>query len=94
MQLHVAESIQAPPAAQADALAALYGNTRAQGLNAEVKRRILMGTHALSAGFFDAYYKRAQQVIGLLYEWPESASVHKNAFGDAWLSAPGQQGPF
>ena len=50
-------------AAQAEALGALYGNTRAQGLNAEVKRRILMGTHALSAGYFDAYYKRAQQVL-------------------------------
>ena len=48
---------------QADALGALYGNTRAQGLNDEVKRRILMGTHALSAGYYDAYYKRAQQVL-------------------------------
>jgi len=35
---------------------------RAEGLGAEVKRRILMGTYALSAGYYDAYYKRAQQV--------------------------------
>jgi Asp-tRNA(Asn)/Glu-tRNA(Gln) amidotransferase A subunit family amidase len=35
---------------------------RADGLGAEVKRRILMGTYALSAGYYDAYYKRAQQV--------------------------------
>ena len=47
---------------QAEALQKLYGGTRAKGLNGEVKRRILMGTHALSAGYFDAYYKRAQQV--------------------------------
>lgn len=35
---------------------------RGAGLGAEVKRRILMGTYALSAGYYDAYYKRAQQV--------------------------------
>ncbi|CAL5220479.1 g2503 [Coccomyxa viridis] len=39
-----------------------YNTTRQEGLNAEVKRRILMGTYALSAGYYDAYYKRAQQV--------------------------------
>ena len=41
-----------------------YNDTRREGLNAEVKRRILMGTYALSAGYYDAYYKRAQQVVG------------------------------
>jgi hypothetical protein len=40
----------------------LYNSTRGQGLGQEVKRRILMGTYALSAGYYDAYYKRAQQV--------------------------------
>lgn len=40
----------------------MYNETRGEGLNAEVKRRILMGTYALSAGYYDAYYKRAQQV--------------------------------
>ena len=40
----------------------MYNETRAAGLNAEVKRRILMGTYTLSAGYYDAYYKRAQQV--------------------------------
>ena len=39
-----------------------YNSSRGEGLNAEVKRRILMGTYALSAGYYDAYYKRAQQV--------------------------------
>lgn len=41
----------------------MYKGTRHDGLGAEVKRRILMGTYALSAGFYDAYYKRAQQVF-------------------------------
>ena len=41
-----------------------YNVTRREGLSPEVKRRILMGTYALSAGYYDAYYKRAQQVGG------------------------------
>lgn len=43
-------------------LASLFAGSRAEGLGGEVKRRILMGTYALSAGYYDAYYKRAQQV--------------------------------
>lgn len=39
----------------------MYNATRHDGLGQEVKRRILMGTYALSAGYYDAYYKRAQQ---------------------------------
>lgn len=50
----------------ADELTSLYGDSRAQGFGAEVKRRILMGTYALSAGYYDAYYKRAQQVRTLV----------------------------
>ncbi|GAU42676.1 hypothetical protein TSUD_131040 [Trifolium subterraneum] len=46
----------------ADELDSLYGDSRANGLGSEVKMRILMGTYALSAGYYDAYYKRAQQV--------------------------------
>ncbi|KAL2460445.1 Glutamyl-tRNA(Gln) amidotransferase subunit A [Abeliophyllum distichum] len=45
-----------------DELNSLYGYSRAQGFGSEVKMRILMGTYALSAGYYDAYYKRAQQV--------------------------------
>jgi aspartyl-tRNA(Asn)/glutamyl-tRNA(Gln) amidotransferase subunit A len=40
----------------------LYEQTRAQGFGAEVKRRIMLGTFALSAGYYDAYYGRAQRV--------------------------------
>jgi len=43
-------------------LRAMYGATRGEGLGAEVKRRVLMGTYALSAGYVDAYYARAQRV--------------------------------
>ena len=51
---------------QADSLLGMYASTRGAGLSAEVKRRILTGTYALSAGFYDAYYKRAQQVLLVL----------------------------
>ena len=47
---------------QADSLLGMYARTRSAGLGDEVKRRILTGTYALSAGFYDAYYQRAQQV--------------------------------
>ena len=47
---------------QEDSLRKMYHSTRMQGFGAEQKRRILMGTYALSAGYIDAYYTRAQQV--------------------------------
>jgi aspartyl-tRNA(Asn)/glutamyl-tRNA(Gln) amidotransferase subunit A len=49
-------------------LAAMYSHSRDQGFGAEVKRRILLGTYALSAGYYDAYYLKAQQVRRLLAE--------------------------
>jgi aspartyl-tRNA(Asn)/glutamyl-tRNA(Gln) amidotransferase subunit A len=47
-------------------LSAMFRETRDQGFGAEVKRRILLGTYALSAGYYDAYYRKAQQVRTLL----------------------------
>ena len=47
-------------------LSEMYRETRDQGFGAEVKRRILLGTYALSAGYYDAYYRKAQQVRTLL----------------------------
>jgi aspartyl-tRNA(Asn)/glutamyl-tRNA(Gln) amidotransferase subunit A len=53
-------------APDANSLSAMYRQSRALGFGAEVKRRILLGTYALSAGYYDAYYKKAQQVRTLL----------------------------
>jgi aspartyl-tRNA(Asn)/glutamyl-tRNA(Gln) amidotransferase subunit A len=53
-------------AKNADTLGAMYRQSRDIGFGAEVKRRILLGTYALSAGYYDAYYKKAQQVRTLL----------------------------
>lgn len=47
-------------------LMSLYGATRDAGFGAEVKRRILLGTFVLSAGYYDAYYRKAQQVRTLI----------------------------
>jgi aspartyl-tRNA(Asn)/glutamyl-tRNA(Gln) amidotransferase subunit A len=44
----------------------LYMKTRAEGFGAEVKRRIMLGTYALSAGYYEAYYKKGQQVRTLI----------------------------
>jgi aspartyl-tRNA(Asn)/glutamyl-tRNA(Gln) amidotransferase subunit A len=45
---------------------ALYRTTRGEGFGEEVRRRILIGTYVLSAGYYDAYYKKAQQVRALI----------------------------
>ncbi|MFA6547521.1 MAG: Asp-tRNA(Asn)/Glu-tRNA(Gln) amidotransferase subunit GatA [Candidatus Magasanikbacteria bacterium] len=52
--------------AEAKDLFDVYAKSRAQGFPEEVKRRILIGTYALSAGYYDAYYKKAQQVRTLI----------------------------
>ena len=53
-------------AEDADSLASMTARSRAEGFGAEVQRRILIGTYALSAGYVDAYYKKAQQVRTLI----------------------------
>ncbi len=53
---------------RSETLAAMYRHTRDEAFGAEVKRRILLGTYALSAGYYDAYYGKAQQVRRLLAE--------------------------
>lgn len=51
---------------QAESLNILYKKSRAEGFGEEVKRRILLGTFVLSAGYYDAYYQKAQQVRRLI----------------------------
>ena len=53
-------------AADADDLVDLYRTTRARGFGSEVKRRIMLGTYVLSAGYYDAYYLQAQKVRTLV----------------------------
>ncbi|MCS6930965.1 MAG: Asp-tRNA(Asn)/Glu-tRNA(Gln) amidotransferase subunit GatA [Acetobacteraceae bacterium] len=53
-------------AQQGDHLRALYEATRAEGFGREVQRRILIGTYVLSAGYYDAYYLKAQKVRALI----------------------------
>src|SRR5437868_3454936 len=53
-------------AAGAKTLSEMYRRTRDEGFGAEVKRRIMLGTYALSAGYYDAYYLKAQRVRTLL----------------------------
>jgi aspartyl-tRNA(Asn)/glutamyl-tRNA(Gln) amidotransferase subunit A len=53
---------------KADTLIDLYKRSRSQGFGDEVKRRILIGTYALSSGYYDAYYKKASQVRTLIVE--------------------------
>jgi aspartyl-tRNA(Asn)/glutamyl-tRNA(Gln) amidotransferase subunit A len=55
-------------APKSDTLASMYRRTRDLGFGAEVKRRILLGTYVLSHGYYDAYYRKAQQVRRLLAE--------------------------
>jgi aspartyl-tRNA(Asn)/glutamyl-tRNA(Gln) amidotransferase subunit A len=63
--------------AEAKDLMEIYMNTRSQGFGLEVKRRIMLGTYALSSGYYDAYYKKAQQVRTLI----------KNDFENAFAKA-------
>ena len=53
----------------------MYLKTRSEGFGSEVKRRIMLGTYALSAGYYDAYYKKAQQARTLI----------RNSFAEAFL---------
>jgi aspartyl-tRNA(Asn)/glutamyl-tRNA(Gln) amidotransferase subunit A len=52
----------------------MYKNTRSEGFGEEVRRRILLGTYALSSGYYDAYYKKAQK----------ACAVIRNSFNEAF----------
>jgi len=55
-------------AQEAESLVEMYRETRSHGFGDEVKRRILIGTYALSSGYYDAYYKKASQVRTLILQ--------------------------
>jgi aspartyl-tRNA(Asn)/glutamyl-tRNA(Gln) amidotransferase subunit A len=57
----------------------MYRRTRAEGFGAEVKRRIMLGTYALSTGYYDAYYKKAQQLRTLFRQDFQRAFAHCDA---------------
>ncbi len=52
--------------AQGDGITEMYEKTRAEGFGPEVRRRVMVGTYVLSAGFYDAYYNRARRVRALI----------------------------
>ncbi|BAD80165.1 glutamyl-tRNA(Gln) amidotransferase subunit A [Synechococcus elongatus PCC 6301] len=58
---------------EAETLIDMYCRTRAEGFGSEVKRRIMIGTYALSAGYYDAYYLKAQKVRTLIKQDFEAA---------------------
>ena len=58
--------VGAPALAPEDRLDDMYGSTRSGGFGLEVKRRIMLGTYVLSAGYYDAYYDKAQRVRTLI----------------------------
>jgi aspartyl-tRNA(Asn)/glutamyl-tRNA(Gln) amidotransferase subunit A len=61
------------PGTRNEGLGTMYASTRAQGFGPEVKRRIMLGTYVLSAGYYDAYYLKAQQVRTLILRDYEDA---------------------
>ena len=62
--------------AHADSLRTMYDRTRDEGFGPEVKRRIMLGTYVLSAGYYDAYYRKAQQVRTLIRGDYDAAFAH------------------
>jgi aspartyl-tRNA(Asn)/glutamyl-tRNA(Gln) amidotransferase subunit A len=60
------DGVRYGPRAETDSLIAMYRKTRGAGFGAEVKRRIVLGTYVLSAGYYDAYYVKGQKVRALI----------------------------
>ncbi|MGB9639477.1 MAG: amidase family protein, partial [Anaerolineales bacterium] len=67
------DGIRYGPRAQAQSMWDIYYQTRGERFGAEVKRRIMLGTYALSAGYYDAYYGKAQKVRTLIKQDFEKA---------------------
>jgi aspartyl-tRNA(Asn)/glutamyl-tRNA(Gln) amidotransferase subunit A len=78
--------------AEYDDLLDMYNKTRAEGFGQEVKRRIMIGTYALSAGYYDAYYLKAQKIRRLISE--DFSRAFENCDVIAGPTAPGTAFPF
>ncbi|MGB1875803.1 MAG: Asp-tRNA(Asn)/Glu-tRNA(Gln) amidotransferase subunit GatA [Rhodospirillaceae bacterium] len=77
---------------EGDSLDDMYVKTRAAGFGDEVKRRIFIGTYALSAGYYDAYYLKAQKVRQLIYQ--DFVNVFKGVDAILTPTAPTPAFPF
>lgn len=73
--------------AEYDDLLDMYNKTRAEGFGQEVKRRIMIGTYALSAGYYDAYYLKAQKIRRLISQ--DFSRAFENCDVIAGPTAPG-----
>jgi len=62
------DGVRFGPRVEGDSLISMYRRTRGAGFGAEVKRRIVLGTYVLSAGYYDAYYLKGQKVRALIAE--------------------------
>jgi aspartyl-tRNA(Asn)/glutamyl-tRNA(Gln) amidotransferase subunit A len=72
-------------------LKAMYSRTRDQGFGAEVKRRIMLGTYALSAGYYDQYYGKAQKVRSLIQHDFQNAFSHCDVIATPTAPTPAFQ---
>ncbi len=77
---------------EAEDLDEMYENTRAAGFGAEVRRRVLIGTYVLSAGYYDAYYLKAQKVRRLIAQ--DFRDVYESVDAILTPSAPSAAFPF
>jgi aspartyl-tRNA(Asn)/glutamyl-tRNA(Gln) amidotransferase subunit A len=70
------DGVRFGPRVDGDSLVSMYRNTRGAGFGPEVKRRIVLGTYVLSAGYYDAYYLKGQRVRALIAEDFRKAFAH------------------
>jgi aspartyl-tRNA(Asn)/glutamyl-tRNA(Gln) amidotransferase subunit A len=84
------DGVRFGPRVEGDSLISMYRKTRGAGFGAEVKRRIVLGTYVLSAGYYDAYYLKGQKVRALI------AQDFQKAFGrvDAMVTPTSPVPPF
>ena len=69
----------------------MYKRTRSEGFGEEVKRRIMIGTYALSAGYYDAYYRKAQKIRRLIRTDFDRAFAGGRRHHRAYIAAYGFQ---